>query len=60
VHLRRRHHGGFRASAGTPEQDRRELAALARAGFGREVAQRAMRLTREEAEEIITAFRADL
>jgi regulatory protein len=60
LHLRRRHHGGFRASAGTPEQDRRELAALARAGFGREVAQRAMRLTREEAEEIITAFRADL
>jgi regulatory protein len=52
---RRRRFGPFRADAAA--DPRRELAALARAGFPRAVATRALGMPREEAEALVTAFR---
>jgi hypothetical protein len=43
-----------------PENVRRELGSLARAGFPHSVAAKALRLDREEAEALISAFRAAL
>ena len=40
IHVRRRRLGPFRTAADTPEQRKRELASLARAGFSHEVARR--------------------
>ncbi len=47
---RRRRIGPFSAAEPDPETRRKWLAALARAGFGRDVAERALRLEPEEAE----------
>jgi regulatory protein len=55
VHARRRRIGPFRTGA-PPDADarRRELAVLARAGFPRDVAERALAMTVEEAEAMVT------
>jgi regulatory protein len=60
IHARRRRLGPFRTAAASPELFRRELGSLARAGFGHSVAASALRLTREEAEALIAAFRNEL
>lgn len=51
---RRRRIGPFREG---DEDRKRELAMLARAGFGQDVASKALRMEREEAEEIVTRLR---
>jgi regulatory protein len=60
IHVRRRRLGPFRTAADTPEQRKRELASLARAGFSHEVARRALHLSRSEAESLISHFRDSL
>ncbi len=57
IHARRRRIGPFRAAAAAPEADawRRELATLARAGFPRDIAIRALKTEPEEAQAIIAA-----
>ena len=60
IHVRRRRLGAFRSLEDTPEQRRRELAALARAGFPHPVASAALRLSRAEAEALINAYREEL
>jgi regulatory protein len=60
IHLRRRRLGPFRTKDASPETGKRELAALARAGFPHPVASAALRLTRDEAEALITQYRDDL
>jgi regulatory protein len=60
IHMRRRRAGPFRTAAEKPETARRELASLARAGFGHQVAAAARRLSAEEAEALIIAYRAGL
>ena len=57
IYLRRRRLGGFRAGDADDEKRRKELAALARAGFPAEVARQALRLSCEEAIDIIARFR---
>lgn len=54
---RRRRLGPFRTAEPTPELRRRELAALARAGFDQETAQRALRFARDAAEELLLQVR---
>jgi regulatory protein len=56
---RRRRIGPFRAGEADDAARQRELAILARAGFGREVAVRALRLDPEAAEERLLRFRQD-
>jgi regulatory protein len=56
---RRRRIGPFRAGEADAEARQRELAILARAGFGRDVATRALRLDPEAAEERLLRFRQD-
>jgi regulatory protein len=54
VHARRRRIGPFRAAAGADaEARRRELAVLARAGFPRDVAERALAMPAEEAAALV-------
>lgn len=53
--LRRRRFGAFRAGEGGDRQ--RELAAMARAGFSREVAERALSTGRDEAERVLSAVK---
>lgn len=60
IHMRRRRAGPFRTKAEQPETRRRELASLARAGFGHQVAASALRLSAEEAEALIIRYRAAL
>jgi regulatory protein len=60
IHLRRRRLGPFRTKDASPETGKRELAALARAGFAHPVASAALRLTRDEADALIIQYRADL
>ncbi len=60
IHMRRRRAGPFRTAAEKPETARRELASLARAGFGHQVAAAALRLSAAEAEALIIAYRARL
>jgi regulatory protein len=60
IHARRRRLGGFRTKPDSPDLRRRELAAMARAGFAHSVASQALRLSRDEAETLITTFRAEL
>jgi regulatory protein len=60
IHVRRRRLGAYRAAAGTADDFRRALASLARAGFGSPVAIQALRMARDEAEALITAFRSGL
>lgn len=55
--LRRRRFGPFRAGATEADAARRELAALARAGFAAETARRALALTRDEAEVVLAELR---
>jgi regulatory protein len=57
AYARRRRLGPFRAGEASPEQERRELAALARAGFPPGVALRALRAERDEAEALVSALR---
>jgi regulatory protein len=57
AYARRRRLGPFRAAAAAPEERRRELAALARAGFGREAADAALRMPREAAERLLAQLR---
>jgi regulatory protein len=61
IHARKRRLGPFRKTGdATPELRRRELGSLARAGFGHAVARAALALSWEEAEALMTRFRADL
>ncbi len=61
AYARRRRLGPFRAAPGTPsvEQERRELASLARAGFPPGVAVRALRADPDEAEALVSALRRE-
>jgi regulatory protein len=59
TYLRRRRLGPFRATEPTPETKLRELGSLARAGFASELARRAVALTRDEAELLLLAARAE-
>jgi regulatory protein len=61
IHARKRRLGPFRKTEdATPEQCRRELGSLARAGFAHGVARAALALSWEEAEALMTQFRAEL
>jgi regulatory protein len=60
IHARKRRAGPFGTAQTTPEAMRRVLASFARAGFSQDMAQRALRLSREEAETLIDRFRAQL
>jgi regulatory protein len=60
IHMRRRRAGPFRTAPEKPETARRELASLARAGFGHHVASAALRLSADEAEALITRYREAL
>ncbi len=51
--LRRRRFGPFRAAPADPAEQQRELAALARAGFMRDIAERALRTEPDEAERLL-------
>jgi regulatory protein len=53
IHLRRRRLGPFRASPAPPDARKKDLAALARAGFGGATAQAALDLTTEDAEVLL-------
>ena len=57
---RRRRLGPFRGTdAASPEQERRELASLARAGFPPGVAHRALHVNPEDAEALVSALRRE-
>lgn len=58
-HLRRRRAGPFAAEPASPEQRLKALAALARGGFARDVAERALDMAPEEAEDRLLAARRD-
>jgi regulatory protein len=60
IHLRRRRLGPYRSVEDSQEQRRRELAAMARAGFPHAIASAALRLSRAEAEALIIQFRERL
>jgi regulatory protein len=60
IHLRRRRLGPFRTKDPLPETGKRELAALARAGFPHQVASAALCLSRDEAEALITQYRTEV
>jgi regulatory protein len=60
IHARRRRAGPFGVGATSPEATRRALASFARAGFSQDLARTALRMTRDEAELRIAAFRARL
>jgi regulatory protein len=60
IHIRRRRLGPFRVTSESPDSRRKELASLARAGFPHTIASAALRLSREEAETLITRFRDDI
>jgi regulatory protein len=60
IHARKRRLGPWRQGVAQPEDVRRALGSLARAGFPHSIAAKALRLDREEAEALISAFRAAL
>jgi regulatory protein len=60
IHARKRRLGPWRQGSDLPENVRRELGSLARAGFPHSVAAKALRLDREEAEALISLFRSAL
>jgi regulatory protein len=60
IHARKRRAGPFGTVQTTPEAMRRILASFARAGFSQDVAQRALRMSRDEAEAAIERFRAEV
>jgi len=53
----RRRIGPFRATAAEPDGQRRDLAALARAGFARDAAERALGMSRDAAEDLLLRLR---
>ena len=55
--MKRRRFGSFRHGAADSATAQRELAALARAGFPRDVAERALRLDRDEAERLVLTLK---
>ena len=57
AHARRRRLGPFRTVAGDPARVQKELGAMARAGFGRDVALRALRMAPDQAEALLRAAR---
>jgi regulatory protein len=57
AYARKRRIGPFRDDIAAAEAHPRELGALARAGFGREVAQRALAMPREDAEAALARLR---
>jgi regulatory protein len=57
AYARRRRLGPFRAGSAEPETGRRELGALARAGFPQSVAERALKLDPDEAERMIAELK---
>lgn len=58
-HLRRRRAGPFAPEPPAPEARMKAMAALARGGFSRDVAERALDMSAEEAEERLLASRRD-
>jgi regulatory protein len=56
IHARKRRLGPWRRGDATPK----EMASLARAGFSRGIAAKALKLDQNEAEELIIQFRAEL
>ena len=58
AYARRRRLGPFRAVEDDAAREMKEMAAFGRAGFSREVALRALRMGREEAEALLHAARA--
>jgi regulatory protein len=60
IHARKRRAGPFGPAPTTPESQRRVLASFARAGFSQDIAQRALRTPRDEADSLIDRFRAQL
>jgi regulatory protein len=60
IHARKRRLGPWRKHATSPELLRRELGSLARAGFGHDVASKALDSDQSEAEAIINKFRQDV
>jgi regulatory protein len=60
IHARKRRLGPWRKQAATPEHIRRELGSLARAGFSGSIAAASLRLSLDEADALIAAFRAEL
>ncbi len=60
IHARKRRLGPWRRGAFSPEDFRRELGSLARAGFPQPVAAAALRFTPEDAEALIAELRATL
>lgn len=57
VFVRRRRFGPFRTGPADPPTRQRELGAMARAGFGRDVSERALRTDPEEAERLLFALK---
>jgi regulatory protein len=60
IHARKRRIGPWAKAAPTPEQQRRDLASFARAGFAQSVAVRALAMDMDAAEASIAAFRAEV
>ncbi len=60
IHTRKRRLGPFRKAEATADTYRKELGNMARAGFAHGVAKQALQLSADEAEALITAFRAEL
>jgi regulatory protein len=60
IHARKRRLGPFRKADAAADTYRKELGNMARAGFAHGVAKQALQLTEDEAEALITAFRAEL
>lgn len=58
IHARKRRMGPFRTKNHSPELERRELASLARAGFGHGTARQALAMDADEAEARIVAHRS--
>ncbi len=60
IHARKRRLGPWRKVAPSPDVLRREYGSFARAGFAQAVASKALRYAADEAEELISAFRASM
>ncbi len=57
AHARRRRLGPFRTAPADPARQMKELAAFARAGFSRDIAQQALRMDHDTAEALLRAAR---
>jgi len=60
VYARKRRLGPWRKTDPAPEIFGRELASLARAGYGQDIARQALATPRDDAEAMISAFRSSL